>query len=185
MSKIGIALSAVVLIGGVAAVALQDAQNKRLESEIAALREDVRQAGAAVAQRERSAGMRANPTPAVSTPDATAADHAEVARLRDEVAAMRKNAQELARAMQSAQAPVDKNATIPTNLKPASAWTNAGKATPATAIETVLWAAAGGDVEAVADTIALSPTARQKADALWAQLSDETRAKYGTPEKLM
>ena len=70
-------------------------------------------------------------------------------------------------------------------IVPESAWRNVGYATPASTIETALWAAAGGDVELLAKSFILEGSAREKAVALRAGLPAETRARYATPELLV
>jgi hypothetical protein len=74
---------------------------------------------------------------------------------------------------------------VPDNITPVGAFKNAGKGTPAQAVETVLWAATGGDVEALAAGVLIEPKAKQKADAWFASLPDATRAQYGSPEKVI
>jgi hypothetical protein len=75
--------------------------------------------------------------------------------------------------------------SIPTKLVPSIAWKNAGKATPEAATETVLWAALGGDVDTLSNALVFTPTAREKADALFAGLSESARQQYGTAEKVI
>src|ERR1035437_7783794 len=69
---------------------------------------------------------------------------------------------------------------------PASEWKNVGNATPAAALETALWAGAGGDVEAFAKMITLIDSRTQRAaQALLDSLPEAMRAEYGTPERLI
>lgn len=68
---------------------------------------------------------------------------------------------------------------------PASEWKNAGAATPEAALESALWAAVGGDVEAFARRLVLDWKARAPAKELWESLTPAMRADYDTPEKLM
>ena len=48
-----------------------------------------------------------------------------------------------------------------------------------------MWAAAGGNLEALATTFVLEEGARTKAAAVFATLPEAARAQYGTPEKLI
>jgi len=64
-------------------------------------------------------------------------------------------------------------------------WRNAGRATPAAAIETALWSAAGGDTDALAETLLLEAGAKTKVDALFAGLPAELRSQFATPEKFV
>jgi hypothetical protein len=68
---------------------------------------------------------------------------------------------------------------------PASTWENRGRATPRAAIETVLWAAAGGDLAALENAFELDDATRAQADALIARLPPGARNDYRTPESLI
>jgi hypothetical protein len=68
---------------------------------------------------------------------------------------------------------------------PAASWRNAGAASPAAALETVLWAAAGGDVEAFARCIQFDVSGLKAAQALLASLSPAERARHGGPAQLL
>lgn len=72
-----------------------------------------------------------------------------------------------------------------TDLIPAHELKNAGKATPEAAAQTLLWAAVSGDVDTLASGLVFTPSARTKADAWFAGLSEKTRAEYGSPEKVI
>jgi hypothetical protein len=66
------------------------------------------------------------------------------------------------------------------SLKPglwasASTWRNQGRATPEAAVETMLWAAAGGDVTSMKDTLVLDRDARLKANEILADLASTPR----------
>lgn len=74
---------------------------------------------------------------------------------------------------------------ITERMVPPSAWRNAGRATPAAALETLLWAAAGGDVGAVANGLILEGEARTRAEALYARLPEEERQRYESAENLV
>ncbi len=74
---------------------------------------------------------------------------------------------------------------VPEGMKPISAWKNAGRATPDAAIGTVLWAASSQDVDTLASMMALTPEARQKAEALFAGLPQATQDEFGSPNKLL
>ena len=103
---------------------------------------------------------------------------AEVESLRRKVAA-------------SARAEAEKKAAAPERFavgrtEPAAEWKNAGTATPAAALETALWAGAGGDVAAFAKTILLlNERTRRDAQALLDSLPEATRSLYGSPEQLI
>ena len=68
---------------------------------------------------------------------------------------------------------------------PAAGWSNRGAANPRGAIETALWAAAGGDVATLSALLELDPVARAKADALLAQLPVTARQNFANAEAMI
>lgn len=68
---------------------------------------------------------------------------------------------------------------------PCHAWKNRGRATPRAAVETALWAAAGGDLPTFASLLELDPAAHTKAQALLDRLPASARHLYPTPEALI
>lgn len=65
-------------------------------------------------------------------------------------------------------------------------WRNAGRATPAAALETVLWAAAGGDVDTFAASLWFADSnARQQAQRLFDELPSDAKQRYRRPEGLI
>lgn len=105
----------------------------------------------------------------------------EIARWRGEVETLRRRVreEEAVAAVQAERSPVNDE------MVDASNWKNAGRFTPAAALETTLWAAAGGDLDALANSLVLAPEARVRAEALLASLPDSMRASYATPEHLI
>jgi hypothetical protein len=67
----------------------------------------------------------------------------------------------------------------------AAQWRDAGAATPQAAFESALWAAAGGDVKALADLLTLAPVARSNADDYFARLPAALKAELGSAEQLL
>jgi hypothetical protein len=57
--------------------------------------------------------------------------------------------------------------------------------TPDAAFETVLWAAAGGEFENVADLLAFDANTRSRSAAVFAELPESIRNELGTPERLI
>ena len=181
MSKLTVGLGIVVAVTGAAAILIQQQNLAELRSELGLLREEGQRAA------EQQAKVAKAPPAVVVTeenPAARGAGAGEVAKLREEVEGLKKTAQEFGKVIQAAQAKAAE-AAIPTKLVPVGEWKNGGRATPDAAIETVLWAASGGDVEVLSQGIVFTPTARAKAEAWFAQLSDATQAQYGSPEKLV
>ena len=68
---------------------------------------------------------------------------------------------------------------------PAAAWKNQGQATPEAAVETMLWAAAGGDLSTLKNTLALAPDTQLKAADLLARLPATANQPFASPEDLM
>jgi hypothetical protein len=66
-----------------------------------------------------------------------------------------------------------------------SSWQKRGQSTAVSAMETALWAAAGGDLAALQSLLLLDETVRVKAGALWAQLPEAARANYTSAEQLL
>lgn len=68
---------------------------------------------------------------------------------------------------------------------PPSSWQNRGQGTPTAAVETVLWAAGGGDIATMKNMLELDDTVRANADALRATLPEFARAIYPSAEHLI
>jgi hypothetical protein len=64
-------------------------------------------------------------------------------------------------------------------------WTNRGQATAPAAVETALWAAAGGDVSSLATLLELDEATQRKAADLLAKLPAEARSAFGSPEQMI
>ena len=194
MSKTAFGLGVVVLIAGAAAFYVQNRANSALRHEIAGLREDIRTI--AVAVKDTAA---TSPRPVTSTegtivggaPAAGAATGAvgeDLAKLREEIVALRKSTTVLtqfAQTVQAAQALAKSSESVATKLVPVAEWRNVGKATPEAGVETALTAATGGDVDTLAASLMFTDSARSKADAWFAGLSESTRQQYGSPEKVI
>src|SRR5206468_1319063 len=61
---------------------------------------------------------------------------------------------------------------------------NLGRASPGAAIETQLWAANGGDLDAYARSYGFDDATKQVIDTLFGTLSDPIRARYGSAERM-
>lgn len=181
----------VVLIAVIAVGALQFRANSALQRDVALLREEVRssaaQPHASVAAPATESGVRAMPAQG----EVSGAPSADLTALREEMAALRKSTQSLSQLAAAAQAATalknmsDAASSVATQLIPSSSWKNAGKATPEAATETVLWAALGGDVDTLSNSLVFTPSAREKAEAWFASLPESTRQQYGSAEKVM
>ena len=110
-------------------------------------------------------------------------DHAALSRLRAEVEALKKRTAGLkpqARPSEPVRTKPRAEPSITEDLMPANTWKNAGRATPVATMETVLWAAAGGDVDTLASLLVLDSPAKEKAERMLAGLpATEGRPRSG------
>lgn len=100
-------------------------------------------------------------------------DHAALVRLRGDLEALKD---------QPALVTTGAGAPPEGKVFPASAWKNAGRATPEATVVTALWAAASGDVNALAGLLVVEGAARTRAEVLLNGLPDAVRAQYVSPE---
>lgn len=162
---------------------LQKTEREKLRAELEQMRARQAKAGNLTAENQRLGAA------AVSESEMARlrADHAALDRLRAEIEALRKQTEErkLAMAKAIAAGSLNYEPTMLDGPLPVKFWKEAGAATPGAALETVLWAAAGGNVEALANRLQLDPTARGKAETLLASLPESERVKYSSPEALI
>lgn len=179
--RLVVVLVAVVAIGF--AFALQQRNHAELRRELALLRGELK----AIA---RQAGeQRASRDAPVAIIERQENERDELVKLREEISALRKGTQDLLKITRTAPEDGLVQPTPPAaaagELIPTHALKNAGKATPEAAAETLLWAATAGDVDTLASGLVFTPSARLKADAWFAGLSESTRREYGSPEKVI
>ena len=108
----------------------------------------------------------------------------ELAQLRREAAA-RDQSVPLGSDSSLAAAPAPPHALQPGLWAPAADWKNCGRRTPESALETMLWAAAGGDLAALKETLQFDEASRAKIAAHLAGLPDSVRQQYASPEDLL
>ncbi|MFT3782181.1 MAG: hypothetical protein QM790_09215 [Nibricoccus sp.] len=63
-------------------------------------------------------------------------------------------------------------------------WHNAGMATPGDTLQSVIWAATGGEVDALVAMLAYAPDTKAAVEAWYASIPPESRALFPTAEKL-
>jgi hypothetical protein len=148
-----------------------------------------RASGAEVQQRRAEVARLAALQPPATELERLRADHEALLSLRAEIEALKASAQKAAtragpeaKSLEKSPAPGDRFTAG--RRVTADEWTNAGHATPAAAFETLLWAAAGGDLETLARSLTVDPRWRTQIDAWWTQVAEATRAQYVTPERL-
>jgi hypothetical protein len=178
--KIGMLL-ALVVTGGVGILSVRR-DNERLR----------RRAADAQRQREqivqlRDANARAeNRTAAAALSDASAkaAAHAELLRLRGEVAEL-----EARGAARPTKAKTDAT-TLAANRDPekdfvlVENFSNVGRGTPSAAFQTLVWAATKGDDRALASGLTLDGKAREQIEGMLAALPEAAHAKYPNAESV-
>ena len=103
------------------------------------------------------------------------ADRAAVVRLRGEIENLRAGAEQKERALARAALP----------LIAASEWKNAGRATPAATVETLLWAESRRDIDALAAMVAFDASLRPMVDRFFAVLPESRRTAAGSVEHLV
>lgn len=64
-------------------------------------------------------------------------------------------------------------------------WRNAGAASPEAALESFVWAATRGETESLGALLAIDAAGRKQLAEAFAQLSEEARASYGSPENML
>ena len=109
----------------------------------------------------------------------------ELQRLRDDHEAIQRLHSEIDDLKNRPIAPAPVAPASSVVLVPASAWKNAGRATPAAAFESVLWAATHGDIDALIGMLDFRASgADRKLEELFTGLPAEVRAQYDSPQKL-
>jgi RNA polymerase sigma factor (sigma-70 family) len=104
---------------------------------------------------------------AVATPDPTAA--AELTRLRARIAELKARP----------------DGVVDSEIIPRSAWRNFGRATPEAAFETFTWAALNHRYDELAKSFFFGDKSQAEANSIFASLSPQLQAAYGTPERLL
>lgn len=129
----------------------------------------------------------------------SSADEDELARLRrqqEEWLRAREDLAKLERALASAKgeagAPAPNPRAVESEWPPlrgpmvkSAAWRDAGSASPEAALESFVWAATRGDTERLGALLAIDAAGRKELAAAFAQLSEEARASYGSPEAML
>jgi hypothetical protein len=112
-------------------------------------------------------------------------DEAAIARLRKEIAELKARAAARSRNDPSSVTPKVAVSSMTKEMLPVAQWKHVGHATPTAALETVLWAASVGDVDALAGSLSIDPVVRTKVNGLLLRLPETIRKDYDTPERLM
>lgn len=126
-----------------------------------------------------------------------AAELSKLTATRDELRRRQPTSEEIARLRQAADArqasersftipvatpvPAPSQALTPGDWTPAAAWQNRGRATPVAALETMLWASAGGDLAALKDVLAFDDASQALAARAFAICPNPTGSKWPRP----
>jgi hypothetical protein len=154
------------------ALLLQRQAATRLRDEIDDLRRQTRILASLRAERALLAGQQAPAEELQRLRD----DHDALIRLRQEIELLK-------RRQESVALPKATTPSQPAIRLLARDWTNAGRATPPAAFESMLWAATHGDIDALTGMLDFQQS-RSQLEALFAGLSAESRARYGSAEKV-
>ena len=98
-------------------------------------------------------------------------------REQQRLRALQRSADEQAEREAAVHAPVD--GLTAAKWLPPEAWANRGGATPASTVESMLWAAAGGEMAALGNMLHLDGAARTMIDEVFARLPADDRVRYG------
>jgi hypothetical protein len=165
-----------------AAIFLLRRDNVRLRAQADALRHK----NAAVVQlneenqRTRELLARAETNEA----DAKEALHGELLRTQAEVRDLEAQARAALAQQAAAAATLAMNHNPEAGLARLEDFQNVGRATPAAAVQTLVWAALKGDEPALIAALSVTGVVREKIEALLASLPAAARMKYPTPESL-
>lgn len=166
-----------VICGSGVALWRQSEARERLDRELGRLRDQHRELARLREENERLALAQPSVVELARLRD----DHAAIPQLRAEIDAMQSRVRTAAETLAKTSA----ERFAPGSKVPAGEWRNAGSATWTAALETVLWAAAGGDVDAFAGNLLLPSPGQKQAMALLDALPSAIREQFGTPEKLI
>jgi RNA polymerase sigma factor (sigma-70 family) len=162
MSKIKIGIVGLIVVAGVTTAIVELQANRNLQTELREVR-----TGQAEIGKLKQDNRRLNVT---------------LAKLSDknpeigELALLRNRA---------AQLKARPAGVVDSEMKPASAWQNAGWGTPEAALETVMWAGATGNSEELVNNAPWLGAAKAEAEAAFAKLPDPIRAKFGTADRFL
>lgn len=156
----------VIVVGGALGVRWQ--ASLELRRELEQLRSDHRELQGLEEENRR---LTASQVTAAEL-ESLRADHAALEHLRRDLEALK-------------DGPPVHVAAPSAKIIPASEWKNVGRATPEAAVETALWAAAGGDLDVLVGTLGFDVVARAKMESLFNGLPDAARSQYSSPEHLV
>ena len=142
---------------------------------------------------QRSVARQSQPAREVSSPPTLAArvdrsldasDETVVAALRCEFEGLKQRVGTSARSRQAAGRE-PRRLSLLQGAVAAEWWSNAGQDTPAATLESALWAAAGGELTRLAETLTIEASQKDQAAALLGLLPAEFQGRFATAEELV
>ncbi len=116
---------------------------------------------------------------------AAEAMHADVTQLRAEVSQLEEHARMASAQKAAVAALIAANRDPEKGLVRLENFQNVGRATPVTAMQTLIWAVMKGDEPALEAAFSVTGDALEKAGEILAHLPEAERAKYPTPESIV
>jgi len=176
-----------VILAAVAGLRWQRQEAKELRRQLAARQGFEAQAQRLAAEQQRLVAAQVPSAELASRSD----DRAALTRLLAEVEAVRRRAKPGKEPGPAERTPVPAPASGSTESLirkqdiSAEAWRNRGARDPVAALETALWAAAGGDLDTLGGLLSLDDKTQAAATALFERLPEAMRQELGTPVKLV
>lgn len=179
-TKIKLGLAAVLVASISTPLVIQHQTNGRLLGEIAALRQQSAELERLREENQRLAALNVDAGEA----ERRRQEHAELMRLRGEVASLRARPSKLGGARaESAKPKSPKPNASEAPLVPAENWANVGFATPSSTFQTLTWAKANRDTNVIANSLAWSDEhSRSSIEAIFASAPESVRSKYGSAD---
>lgn len=174
-----IVVVAVVAVTGMAVLKLRQ-NNARLQVQVSERR--LAQEMRAPASDLRVSAHQKGTTGEVSGADMQTLATERIAQLRAEISEIERKASERVAAERAATEAMARQRDPERGMMRLENMRNVGKATPAAALQTLLWAAMQGDDQVMTQILGWDPKVRPQAQALIDGLPAETRARYPTPE---
>ena len=164
-------VGALVVVGG-GVLFLQRQRAAQLRSELGELRRQQEEVAQLRRENQQLSAQGASPGELAALRD----DHASLSRMRREIDAIKSRPP--SPTMAATQPP-------PVRLIPANEWKNAGRATASASVESFLWAATHGDIDALVGMLDFRTAgAGSKLVELFDGLPADVRGRFGTPEKM-
>ena len=178
-TKITLGVAALIVAGATAFTYRQQQTTAQLRDEVATLR---LQTAAVATLREENRRLQ---TEKAGVEDAARVEHTELVRLREARDAFRKAVAARQSALRPPGGPAAESGGLAPGMISLAAMTNAGRATPSAAGQTIAWALQQADFKAAAGVLTFEPPEREKLEAFIATLPEKSRTAYGTPEEIV